>query len=910
MSPIDKEMWEDFVVEANENLEELEPNLLLLENDSKNVSLLNDCFRNMHSIKGAAGYMGLERISTLAHAVENLLDKVRQGELELTPEGASLIFQAIDRIRVLMNDVAQSWEEKSETQDLLDQITTYASGGGDLSGPSPRQATDDDQPTDQPIPGELDEDQELLEIFAEEMKSLYGQLEKLGLEEGVSKEAVINILQGMERVTNYIGLDSLLEKIEEIRGRLESDPSEVLDQATVKQILDELADLLKRHIPSLDLGQQEGAPDGPGEEEDTELYEIFLEFVKENCRPLAQIPEKPDEAWLKECQETVDRLRSSAHYMDYPDIVNLFDEWGERLAEALSSPKGPEHFDSGPLTNLWYRLQERLPELNELHFEPQETGPPAQGELTQTLESAIDDLFDSSGFFQEEGVEGVEAGDLLTADALFQTEQTGEGEIETLEATSGPAEGTTAPGAEEFVPTVSQPSEAPTVQSSPETPPTAPKAAPAQTVRIDLEKVEGLLREVGELVVLRSAITQAADEMKSVYKEWLEERIADPKELKKFKDIMIKVGEQSSILGRVVHNLQDGVMKMRMLPVSTLFNRYPRMIRDLSRKLGKQVHLEIQGAETALDKRVIEEMADPLMHIIRNAVDHGIETPDVREKLGKPPVGTLTLSASQEGNFVVITVRDDGKGLDREALIRRAVSLGLIGSQEAQTMRDEKVWEIIFLPGITTAKSVSETSGRGVGMDVVKQNVEKLGGTIQISSLPGKMTELSIRIPLTLAIIPALMVRVGHQVMAVPLATVQETFRIYSNEISSIEGFEIISLRQQTLPLIRLGRIFRGTGAPDNPEKLFVVVIKLGNIEAGLGVDGFLGQQEVVIKPLAEYLTDQPGFSGATILGDGSIALILDIPVLLDRAKGFTLKRQQLMEQATLNMDDLSGTLH
>jgi two-component system chemotaxis sensor kinase CheA len=214
------------------------------------------------------------------------------------------------------------------------------------------------------------------------------------------------------------------------------------------------------------------------------------------------------------------------------------------------------------------------------------------------------------------------------------------------------------------------------------------------------------------------------------------------------------------------------------------------------------------------------------------------------------------------------------------------------------------------MPGVSTATSISETSGRGVGMDVVKRNVERLGGAIQVHSQSGKGSEFRVRIPLTLAIIPALLVRIGRQRLAVPLSAVEETMRIRAEEISSVEGFEIISIRQKTLPLIRLGSIFRGTGAEKLPKKLFVVIVRHGDFEAGLGVEGLLGQQEVVIKPLADYLTDQPGFSGATILGDGSVALILDIPIVLDRARDFIARRQKVMEQDALDIGELSGMIH
>jgi len=388
--------------------------------------------------------------------------------------------------------------------------------------------------------------------------------------------------------------------------------------------------------------------------------------------------------------------------------------------------------------------------------------------------------------------------------------------------------------------------------------------------------------------------------LKGLYSEWLDRRLVPGQKLRSLKEILINFTEDVAALERIVHQLQDGVMRMRMLPVSYLFSRYPRMVRDLSKKLGKEVELIVSGAETALDKQVMEQLSDPLQHIIRNAMDHGIEPPDERTGAGKPRKGVLSISAGQEGNFVVISITDDGRGIDWDSLVRKAVSAGLVSPQDVGGLSKNQIQNLIFLPGVSTAGTVSDISGRGVGLDVVKNKIERIGGSIVVRSENGKGTSIYLRIPLTLAIIRGLTVKVGRQAMVIPISAVYETFRFHSQEVSRIEGYEIISKRQETLPLIRLGKIFRGTGAQEEPEKFFVVRVRLGDVDACLGVDRLIGQQEVVIKPLSEYLTDQPGFAGATILGDGSIALILDLPAVLEKSKGFVRKRQQLLEQAAL----------
>ena len=910
MAELDREMLQDFVVEVNDNLEELEPNLLVLEADPSNRSLINDCFRNMHTIKGAAGYMGFSRISELAHGVEDLFHRIREGELEIDPDLMTLVFKAVDRIRALLSEVEESGEEKSEVDDLLAQLR---SAGAADKGAEPAQeggvereaapAGDGEEPEPEPEP--MDEDQELMEIFTEEITSLYQQLRGLVSAGGVDRRRVMELLDSMIRVVNYVGLDGLRARLEELKGRLEELGE---DPEALERIILEIGSLLEREVEGFSMEQgREEAGSGPSED-DPELYSIFVEFVRENATPLTRIPSTPDRGWLERCEEVVGRLKASAHYMDYPDVVAVFEEYGERLAELLSG--GGEGFDPQRLKALWERLQSLIPELADLPAEIVEQTQEEGGEV-QELDQMIDELFESEDTWAAfEGAQGAEEGGAPPPPEVVTLEELPEG-LEGLDQVEERLDGLLAQagGLEEAGEAVGP--QAPRQEPVPgrEGPPREAarpgekrrERGPAQTVRMDLEQVEELLRDVGELVVVRAGISQAAEQMREIYRHWMDRRLFDAREMRPYKELMLRMAEHATTLSRVVHGLQDRVMRMRMLPVSTLFNRYPRLVRDLARKLQKEVALEIYGTETTLDKRLIEEMVDPMLHILRNAVDHGIEAPEARERMGKPRRGTIALTAGQEGNFVVLTVSDDGRGLDREAIIRRAVSLGLVRREEAQTLPDHKVWELIFLPGISTAQEISETSGRGVGMDVVKRNVERVGGTIKVYSTAGKGTTIEIRIPLTLAIIPALVTRVGRQAMAIPLPSVQETIRVFAHEISTVEGFEIISLRQRTLPLIRLAKVFRGTGSPPDPRKLFVVIIRQGDVEVGLAVDGLMGQQEVVIKPLAEYLTDQPGFSGATILGDGSIALIIDIPVMLEKAKEFISRQQEFLERSAMS---------
>ncbi len=955
MSNMDQEFWQDFVVEAEENIQELEPNLLLLEEDPSNASLINDCFRNMHSIKGAANYMGLKNIATLAHRMETLFGKVRDGELKIDENVMNVLLDGIDRVKLLVKEVAEAHKETSSIDDILASIEAILSGES-VQADSPAV---DDFSESAVVPEDFqletdDDDAELMAIFVEEMARELEQLDELHEQAPVEREVVADIVRSMVRVINYIGRDELLEALEKRTGELldGSGSSELMDAEELSELSVSLKKLFSGHLgmefPETESGDREEEEQGlVMGETDQELYQIFLEFVQEEGRPLASIPDHPDSEWLEACRKAIERLSASANYMDYQDVVALFEEWNERLVEALSTVTEQKPFDGEPLRRLWARFCAMLPGLEQYAsqwekehadgsstVEPSGEGESQDGEWLDALQGmedmfegvipeTVEDAGEPDGAIEaeeeikeEDGEEDQFEGLGSALDELFadveqpETEppsssppEEAEQQVEEKTAAAGEGSGAAVPPPFSPVPPTVPPAKSPGTEET---------ASDSKLVRVDLAKVERLLEDVGELVVLRATMLQIADDMKELYNSWIDERKFSATELKPLKQIMIRTSEQTATLEKVVHQLQDGVMRMRMLPVGTLFNRYPRLVRDLSRKLGKKLELQVFGEGTALDKRVIEHITDPLQHIIRNAIDHGIEPPEVREKQGKSAAGTITLNAGQEGNFVVITISDDGRGLDREAIIQKAVANGIVSGETARTMSDERVWNMIFLPGISTASRVSDTSGRGVGMDVVKSNIERLGGQIYITSSPGRGTSITLRIPLTLAIIQALLVRVGEQNMAVPLSAVQETFRIYSDEISSIEGFEMISLRQETLPLIRLGQIFRGTGADPNPEKLFVVRVKMQDMEAGLAVDRFLGQQEVVIKPLAEYMTDEPGISGATILGDGTIALILDIPSVLDRARNFTLKRQQLMEQAVLGIGEKQTppTLH
>jgi two-component system chemotaxis sensor kinase CheA len=326
-------------------------------------------------------------------------------------------------------------------------------------------------------------------------------------------------------------------------------------------------------------------------------------------------------------------------------------------------------------------------------------------------------------------------------------------------------------------------------------------------------------------------------------------------------------------------------MKTRMLPIGKVFNKFPRMIRDLSRELDKKIELEIAGEDTELDKSIVEEIGDPLVHIIRNSCDHGIEIPEVRIAAGKPEIGTIQLKAYNEGNHIVIQITDDGKGLDIDLLKAKSVEKGVISEKEADSMNDKEAFALIFRPGLSMAKEVTNVSGRGVGMDVVKTNIEKLNGIIDIESEVGIGTTIKLKIPLTLAIIQALLVGVQEEYYAIPLASVLETVRITKDEIYTVENRSVMRLREEVLSLVHIGDIFEVERVFDSSEHAYVVVLGLAESKIGLILDSLVGQEEIVIKSLGEYLKGIEGIAGATIRGDGGVTLIVDVAALMQMAK-------------------------
>ncbi len=391
---------------------------------------------------------------------------------------------------------------------------------------------------------------------------------------------------------------------------------------------------------------------------------------------------------------------------------------------------------------------------------------------------------------------------------------------------------------------------------------TASKAAVNRSVRVDIEKLDDLMNLVSELIIAKNGLVSVnGDGEKSMRDNGFNEQI--------------------EYLERVTTNLHQSVMKVRMVPIESVVNRFPRMIRDLSKKLGKKMDLYMTGEDTELDRTVIDEIGDPLMHLLRNAADHGLETNEERVRLGKQEVGSIFLDAYQEGNNVVIEVRDDGAGINVEKVKQKAITKGTITEEQAEMMSDKEIIDLLFRPSFSTAEVISDVSGRGVGLDVVKTKIEALGGSIEIRTTLGEGSNFIIRLPLTLAIIQTLMVEVGNEKYAIPLGSIETIEDIALDDVKYVQNKEVINLRSSVIPLIRLDKILDVEPTGEELVSLTVVIVKKGDKLAGLVVDNLIGQLEIVIKSIGKYINNSKLISGATILGDGEIALILDVNVLV-----------------------------
>ena len=688
-----QEILEDFLIEAFEMIEQLDQDLIELEHNPSDLDLLNRIFRVAHTIKGSSSFLNFDTLTKLTHNMEDVLNKARRGELQITPDVMDVVLESIDMMKGLLNAIRDTGSDKCEIE--IDEIT----------------------------------------------KRL----------QGISQGE--NIAESTEKKADSAPKNAESAESAESKSAKSTESVESVESKSVKS-----ADSTQLAVENEDYSQ------------------FTPEEIEAEIERLLKIRQDEDKA--------------------------------RRLAK--QNPQNPQNPQSASNT--------QNPQSAPNPQNPQNPNPqnPPQKSPKSSANAAK-----------------------LAQSKKPQSTKQNDGAVST---------------------------------------------SVEQTVRVDVKRLDHLMRLIGELVLGKNRLISIYDEVEERYdgEQFLEE-----------------LNQVVSAVSIVTTDLQLAVMKTRMLPVSKVFNKFPRMVRDLARDMGKNIELVISGEETELDKTIIEEVGDPLVHIIRNSCDHGIESKEERIAAHKSESGKIELKAYNEGNHIVIEIADDGRGLNAEVLKQKALEKDLITEREADMMNDKEAYSLIFRAGFSTAKVVTNVSGRGVGMDVVKTNIEKLNGMIDVESELGQGTVLKLKIPLTLAIIQALIVGVQEEYYAIPLSSVIETVRANQDEIYIVEGRSVLRLRDEILTLVRLSDIFKVDSVMKNSSEMYVVVIGLAENKIGIIVDYLVGQEEVVIKSLGYYLKGTEGIAGATVRGDGKITLIVDVAGMMHLAKYAKGTVSNLQEEAS-----------
>lgn len=848
----DDALYADFIIEAREHLETIEPALLELERDPSNRTLLDAIFRPMHSLKGASGFLGLSRMNQLAHKAENVLDALRKGEFSLQSETMDLILKTTDALRAMLDAL-----EATGTEGTIDPGPLMAELDAALhAGRHQAAATSSPSPSPTPRYALTLASEEHLGDFLEEAADILSHishglvdLEKRPNDAGLIHDIFrgFHNLKGNAGIIGYQELSQLAHEAENILGQVRKGERTV-DRPLIDALLGAV-DAMESLIAAIDPSGHVTPPPIAG----------AVAGLRQGSASQA--------AGLGALQTTVGARGALITHPDPPQDTPA-------ATAGQPAPRDPEDMAV---------FEQTARQLLVTAFAALETlrRDPADRQAVDALFRSFTSLANASAYMEaedlrvyaertaqlvgkarEQGLDFSLMLDLLRQEAGIVEEMV-EATIKALSrAPAQSPEAAAPPSSTPPIPkTPAQPTATPPAREPAKEPTTPHKPTASNTIRVEHSKLDHLMNLIGELIINRNRFTMLARDLAAG---------ADPH------TIAGLLQETTDAMTRISDSLQDTIMSVRMLPVHTVFSRFPRLIRDLARKSGKQVELITEGEETELDKSVVEVIGDPLVHLVRNAVDHGLEPPQERIRQGKPETGRVWLRASHQGNAVVIEVEDDGRGIDPEIMRRKGIEKGLITPEQARTMDDSAARELIFAPGFSTAAQVTDISGRGVGMDVVRTNIKDLKGSVQVFSQVGHGTRFVLSLPLTLAIIDALLVRVAGHTFALPLDSVSETTKIPAEAISHVHHREATMLRGEVMALVSLASIL-GLPMPETtPRILPTVVLSLQDRRMGLVVDELLHRQDIVIKTLGDYLGDVPGISGATILGDGRVILILD----------------------------------
>ncbi|MEM9884128.1 MAG: chemotaxis protein CheA, partial [Planctomycetota bacterium] len=716
--------------------------------------ICNSCFRALHTIKGAAGFLGLEPVIEFAHAAEDALNRLRKGEVAVSAKVMDLLLQSADVVRGQIEQLAAGTAPDAADPALIAALNAIGSEDAPTGTGTSVPVSDDDQTSENP----------------EETSG--GKPLDLGPQKMDLIEFMVTDLQ------DYAG--QLGETIDQLRN-----------DATRAEAAEQLGEIADNLVKTADFFE--------------------LDDLTAVCQLMLDVAPKLNDLGPEPLAEAVVRLRAA--------------EWIlAQQAEGLAQSR----VLSWPIATFVKRLSQAA------------EGADLSPDVAAKHGDDLDRLLQLDGILPPEvATPQTEAPKEPPADVA--------GKIEPAKPQPAKPKANKEPAAKAAAPSGGQQVE--------------------QTIRVEVGRLESLLNLVGQLVLNKNRVVALS---RSVGEADIDHELNE------------SFAEAAGDLDRLTSELQVGVMRTRMQPLAKLFDRYPRVIRDIARHTDKKINLEIVGKDTEVDKSVLELLADPLVHILRNSADHGIEPPEVRAESGKAEAGTITLTAEHQGSHVRVAIADDGKGLARSVIGGKAIEKGLVNRDTLDKMPDEEVFRFIFEAGFSTAAAVSDLSGRGVGMDVVRTNINKLNGQINIASAEGDGTTIEILIPLTVAIMPAMMVESDEDQYAIPLQSIVEIVRPEDTTISTIQGQRVVRLRDSVLPLIDLRDRLGQDRRP--PEGRFAVVVRVGGQQVGLMVDRLIGQQEIVIKPLDDDYTQGGPFSGATIREDGRVCLILDVNELVKTA--------------------------
>ncbi len=828
LDPNNEELLKDFFVEAQLQVEALESNILVLENEPTNHDAIDEIFRAAHTLKSGSATVQMMDLSEFTHLMEDVLDRIRNDELTVNEEIVDLLLNSIDVIKGMLESKQNGDEFTTDISDTREHLrsllgvtgtkSTAKTGEEEASAPGVATAA----------AGQEQRDEESSKLRAD-----------------TSSPEVSGNASGGSNSTGSLSEYDLLELQEAAEGKPilrvsasfdENNPMNTVGGIQVFAALKRQGSVLKT-VPDFE-----------------RLYEDAFFPTVEYYVATSEAPRDVEGA------------------VAIPDVTL-------KVSAELVAGEGPEAEGASQAASA------------------------KQSEAVQSEAAAVGDR----------EVEGESGPVSEPAHAESQPSSSAE---EAAEST--PRKGS-ADAAEEAMARAGASTAAKQDDSGDGQKSKGSKVG--SVLRVDSERIDDLLNLVSETVINKATFNQIstafADSLSAFqnadthHRELLKELFDSlPEYLEKIqqgksvsaikKEIINRFGEvyntfdefydeykatvgkfrsTAQNLGRVTGELQEGVMRIRMVPISQIFSRFPRLVRDLSKSLHKKVKLEIEGEDTELDKSVIEDLLDPLIHSVRNSIDHGIESPEERLEAGKAEQGVLNLRASNEGNMIIIEIEDDGKGIDVQAIQRKAVDRGVI--HRNKTLSDVEAYNLIFDPGFSTAKAITNVSGRGVGLDVVKRQIERLNGSVTVWSEKGAGTRFTIKIPLTLAIIQGLLVSVGSEMYAIPITSIVDSHRIKPSDIKLIDNYEVFNVRDDVVSLLRLNRLF-GIQTDENPEYLFVVIVGSGEKKMGLVVDSLIGEEDVVIKPLRDHYTNAPGIAGANITGEGTVSLIIDVGQLLD----------------------------